>query len=99
MVDVSASSDEVRAALDDLLQRENAIEKRKILSEASFKEWIYNTLYHIFAQMGYRLQSFEEFWRDVGVSVSSGWADGRKQAKEEAEIRRKRRERERRNRQ
>ena len=98
MVDISASSDEVRAAMDDLLQREIAQERRRTLSEASFKEWLYKTLYSVFAQLGYRLQAFEDFWRDIGDSISSGWNAGRKQAQEEAEIRRKKRERERRNR-
>ena len=95
MVDISASSDEVRAAMNDLLQREEAQERRRTMSEISFKEWLYRALYTIFAQLGYRLQAFEDFWCDIGISITSGWNEGREQARQEAEIRRKIRERER----
>jgi len=96
MEEISASSEEVRAAMENLLKNEVAQQKRYQLSEASFKEWVYNTLYRVFENMGYYLQSFEEFWRDIGISIKSGWKAGRSQARAEAEIRRKIRDRKRR---
>lgn len=96
MEDISASHEDVRAVMDDLLERDIAQQKRKELSDESFKEWVYNTLYLIFAKLGYRLQAFEDFWRDIGISISSGWRAGREQARAEAEVRRKIRERKRR---
>lgn len=93
MVEISASSDEVQAAMNDLLERDIARQRRKEMADASFREWIYDILRSVFAKLGYKLQSFEEFWQDVGINISAGWNEGREQARKEAELRRKLRER------
>ncbi len=90
---ISATRDEVRDALNDLLEHDMAIQKRRELSEQSFKEWAYCTIRTIFAELGYRLQSFEEFWQDIGICISKGWQEGREQARKEAKLRREMRER------
>ncbi len=90
---ISATRDEVRDALNDLLEHDMAKQRRQELSEQSFREWVYSTLRALFANLGYQLQSFEEFWQDIGINISEGWKEGRKQARREAELRRKMRER------
>lgn len=91
-MEISAADPEVQEMLNDILEHNLAKKKRKELSEESFKEWVYNTVRTIFANLGYILQSFEEFWRDVGTNIQEGWQMGREHARKEAEIRRKRRQ-------
>ena len=92
-MEISATDPEVREMLNDILEHDLAKRKREELSENSFKEWVYNALRSIFANLGYKLQSFEEFWKDVGISIQEGWQDGREYARKEAELRRKMRQR------
>ncbi len=88
-MEISATDPEVQEMLKDILEHENAKKKREELSDESFKEWIYDALRIIFANFGYKLQSFEEFWKDVTISIHEGWRDGREHARKEAELRRK----------
>ena len=90
------TKEELQMVLDALLEREIAQRKREELSEQSFKEWVYNFLYDVFARMGYAIVSFEEFWTDVSLSIKSGWEEGVEIARKEAELKRKKRERKRR---
>jgi hypothetical protein len=90
---LAASSPEVQAMFQDILEHDMAKRKREELSEASFKEWVYDAVRIIFAKLGYQLQSFSEFWTDVGISISEGFRDGREQARREAALKRKLRER------
>lgn len=92
-MEISASNPEVQAMLQDILEHDIARKKRKELSENSFKEWVYNAIRIIFANLGYALQSFAEFWKDVRINITEGFQDGREQARREAELRRKKRER------
>lgn len=92
-MEISATDPEVQEMLNDILEHELAKKKREELSENSFKEWVYNALRSIFASLGYKLQSFEEFWKDVRISIQEGWQDGRKYARKEAELKRKKRQR------
>lgn len=90
---ISATSEEVRDVMNDILEHDIAMQRRRELSEESFKEWLYNTVRAIFAKLGYQLQNFEDFWVDIGISIKEGWSDGREQAKRENELKRKMRER------
>lgn len=92
-MEISATDPEVREMINDILEHDLAKKKREELSENSFKEWVYNTIQSIFANLGYTLQSFEEFWKDVGISIQEGWKDGREYARREAELKRKLRKR------
>lgn len=86
-------NEELQEMINDLLEHDIAKRKREELSTESFKEWIYDVIKNIFAQLGYKLQSMEEFWKDIKLSVTEGWEDGREQARREAELRRKKRQR------
>lgn len=92
-MEISATDPEVQEMLNDILEHDLAKKKREELSEISFKEWVYNALRSVFASLGYKLQSFEEFWKDVGISIQEGWQDGREHARKEAELKRKKRQR------
>lgn len=92
-MEISAENPEVREMLNDILEHELAKKKREELSDESFKEWVYNALRTLVAKLGYTLQNFEEFWKDIGTSIKEGWLDGRDQARKEAELKRKIRER------
>lgn len=92
-MEISAADPEVQDMLNDLLEHELAKKKRNELSDESFKEWVYNAVRTLLANLGYTLQSFEEFWIDIGISIKEGWQDGRNQARKEAELRRKKRQR------
>ncbi|MBR5948976.1 MAG: hypothetical protein IKZ82_10105 [Clostridia bacterium] len=87
-----ASDDEIKRVFDEMMATQAAKSKRIELSEKSFKEWLYSVLRTYFARIGYKLKSFEEFWRDIGISIKSGFREGQEAAKKEAEIRRKLRE-------
>lgn len=90
---VSPTKDELQKAINDILAQDIAKQKRQELSYQSFQEWLYSIVRVVFAKLGYELQSFEEFWRDIGINISQGWKDGREHARNEAEIKRKIRER------
>lgn len=92
-MEIRATDPEVQEMLNDILEHDLARKKREELSEESFREWVYNALRTIFANLGYTLQSFEEFWKDVGMSIREGWQDGREYARKEAELKRKKRRR------
>jgi len=81
--------EDMQSVLNDLLEMEQAKKNRAVMSEDSFKEWVYKILKVFFANLGYEIQTFIEFWKDVGISISSGFADGREQARHEAELRRR----------
>lgn len=87
-----ASEDEIKRVMDEMMASQTAKKKRIELSETSFKEWLYSVLRTYFAKIGFALKSFEEFWRDIGISIKSGFSEGVAAAKKEAEIRRKLRE-------
>lgn len=86
------TKEEYEEVLNDLLESDIAKNKREKLSESSFREWVYQILRSLFAKLGYTIASFEEFWVDVGLSITRGWKDGVEKAHREAEIKRKIRE-------
>lgn len=90
---ISATSEEVQDVINDILERDITVQRRRELSDESFKEWLYNTVRTIFAKLGYQLQSFEDFWVDIGINIVTGWNEGREQARKENELKRKMRER------
>ena len=90
---ISAASEEVQDVMNDILERDITMQRRHELSDESFKEWLYNTVRRIFAKLGYQLQNFEDFWVDIGISITTGWNEGREQARKENELKRKMRER------
>lgn len=81
--------EELQIALDSLLEQDIARKRREELSETSFKEWVYNILHTMFARLGYKIVSFEQFWVDVSLSIKSGWTEGTELARKEAELRRR----------
>ena len=92
-MEISVADPEVQEMLNDILEHDLAKKKCEELSENSFKEWVYDVLRTVFASLGYKLQSFEECWKDAGLSIREGWQDGRAYARKEAELRRKQRQR------
>lgn len=92
-MEISAENPEVQEMLNDILEHDLAKRKREELSDDSFKEWVYNAIRTLVAKLGYTLQNFEEFWKDIGTGIKEGWQDGRNQARKEAELRRKKRQR------
>lgn len=90
---ISATSEEVQDVLNDILEHDITMQRRRELSDASFKEWLYDTVRTILAKLGYQVQNFEDFWVDLGISISTGWNEGREQARRENELKRKMRER------
>ena len=83
---------EVQDMIQDIMEHDTARKKRQEMTESSFKEFLYNALRMMSAKLGYKLQNFAEFWKDVGISIVDGFRDGRTQARHEAELRRKKRE-------
>lgn len=92
-MEISAEDPEVQEMLNDILAHDLAKRKREELSDESFKEWVYNAIRTLFAKLGYTLHSFEDFWKEIGTGIKEGWQDGRNQARKEAELRRKKRQR------
>lgn len=92
-MEISAEDPEVQEMLNDILEHDLAKRKREELSDDSFKEWVYNAIRTLVAKLGYTLQNFEEFWKEIGTGIKEGWQDGRNQARKEAELRRKKRQR------
>ena len=83
-MEISAENPEVQEMLNDILEHDLAKRKREELSDDSFKEWVYNAIRTLVAKLGYTLQNFEEFWKDIGTGIKEGWLDGRNLARKEA---------------
>ena len=81
---ISASSEDVQSVYKDIMETRRAKQRRQELSEESFRVWLYGIISAIFDELGYQLESFEQFWIGIGRAVATGFSDGRARAREEA---------------
>lgn len=86
---LSGDSPEVNEWINDLLEQDFAKQKRKTLTESSFRQWVYSVIRMIASNLGYVIQDFKEFWCDISDNFMDGFNSGKKIAQRKAEQRRK----------
>jgi hypothetical protein len=79
--DISPSTDELQAAVNELMERAAAIRKREEISEASFRVWLSEKVQEIARRLSIAINVVYETLLDVGYSWKKGWEDGKAEAR------------------
>lgn len=77
--------------LRELALSQQAVAKRRQLSEDSFRIWLVEQIQSISARLGFVVQNIAEFAMDVVDGWKSGYRDGRQAARERSIRARKKR--------
>lgn len=79
---ITTADPEFDDVLRELALNREAVAKRRELSEASFREWLYNQIEEIASRLGYIVQNLAEFAKDMSYGFKKGFAEGRQTARD-----------------
>lgn len=78
---ITTADPEFEEVLRELALNREAIRRRRELSEASFRQWLYEQINDIAHKLGYAIQDIAEFVKDMAYSFKQGYAAGRDAAR------------------
>lgn len=81
---ITTSDPDFAEILRELDTQGEAVQKRRELSEESFRLWLYSALKEIATGLGYVIQNLAEFFRDMGDGFRTGFAEGRERARKKS---------------
>lgn len=79
--EITIADPEFDDILRELSLNRDAVVKRRELSEASFKVWLYEQIVQIGHSMGLIIQDIAEFFKDMGHGFMQGVRAGREEAR------------------
>lgn len=77
---INFESPEFQDLLSEVMNQKEAINKRKELSEVSFRDWLCDVIAILADKLGYIIQNLKEIPMDMAYSFSSGFQAGRERA-------------------
>lgn len=74
--EITIEGEDFKRVLEELVANRDAIKKAEELSQESFRIWLLDTIRQIAKSMGLVIAGLDEFVRDFGYAVKSGWQEG-----------------------
>lgn len=78
---ITTQDPEFDEVLRELALNRQAVVKRRELSEASFREWLFQEVQEIGHRLGFTIQGLAEFMKDMSYGWKKGIAQGREDAR------------------
>jgi hypothetical protein len=78
---ITTTDPEFADILAELTSQSDAVRKRQQLGEESFRVWLYKEIGEIAQRLGYIVQDFAEFIKDMGFGFREGYSNGREEAR------------------
>lgn len=74
--EITIEDEDFKRVLEELVANRDAIKKAEELSQESFRIWLLDTIRQIAKSMGLVIAGLDEFVKDFGYAVKSGWQEG-----------------------
>ena len=82
MKTITTSDPEFEDILNELRMQGDAVRRRREMSAASFREWLYSALKDVATSLGFSIQNLTEFFHDMSDAARTGFAEGREIARQ-----------------
>lgn len=74
--EITVEDEDFKRVLEEVVANRDAIKKAEELSQESFRIWLLDTIRQVAKSMGLIITNLNEFMKDFGYAVKSGWQEG-----------------------